>query len=264
MSGASALYAGSVTHRRLRPVPHLLRYRVFWLLLDLEELPRLSQRLRWFSVDRFNLLSLRQRDYGAGDGQDLRARVQPQLDAAGLGGAGPIHLLTMPRVLGYAFNPLNVYFCHRPDGALQALLYEVSNTFGDRHSYLVEVDAVDSARGRIVQQCAKRLHVSPFLDLAMRYAFDVDPPGAGKERLRLSVTAHDAQGPVLVASLEARRRHLDDAALLRALVSFPLLTMKVVAAIHWEAVRLWLKGIRIRPNPGAPTEAVTTVKGRDA
>jgi uncharacterized protein len=264
VSGGSALYAGSVTHQRLRPVPHRLRYRVFWLLLELDELHRVTRRLRWFSLDRFNLFSLHQRDYGTGDGRDLRAYVERQLHAAGVSGEGTILLLTMPRVLGYAFNPLNVYFCHRPDGHLQAVLCEVNNTFGERHSYLLEVNAADGAMGRVVQQCAKRFHVSPFLDLDMRYVFDVDAPSPDKEFLRFAVTVIDDDGPVLSASLEGRRRPLDDRTLLRAFAGFPLLTLKVIVAIHWEALCLWLKGLRIRPNPGAPIAPVTIVKSEDS
>ncbi len=262
MSGGSALYAGGVMHRRLRPVAHLLRYRVFWLLVDLDELPQLSQRLRLFSLDRFNLFSLLARDHG--DGQGLRPHVERQLRAAGLAADGPIQLLTMPRILGYAFNPLCVYFCHRADGVLQALLYEVNNTFGERHGYLVEVDERDAAAGRVVQQCAKAFHVSPFLDIDMRYRFDVEPPAPDRPGLRIAVAASDAAGPVLVARMEAARRPLTDRGLALAFLAFPLLTIKVIAAIHWEALRLWLKGVRVRRHPSAPAAEVTIARNEES
>ena len=260
---ASALYTGSVMHQRLRPVRHRLRYRVFSLLLDLDELPALSQRLRLFSLNRFNLFSLHERDYGAGNG-GLRGYVEAQLRAAGLPAAGAIRLLTMPRILGYAFNPLSVYFCHAGDGALSAVLYEVNNTFGERHSYLIEVDPEQRAGDDIVQHCAKQFHVSPFLALDMSYRFRIEAPAVQRDRLSIGVVAQDAEGAVLNARFDARRRSLDDAALARAFLTHPLLTLKVVAAIHWEALRLLVKGIRWHPKPALPDQRVTVVKPQDS
>jgi len=260
---ASALYTGAVTHRRLRPARHRLRYRVFSLLLDLDELPALAQRLRLFSLNRFNLFSLYERDYGEG-GQGalrgLRGYVEAQLRRAGLPAGGAIHLLTMPRILGYAFNPLSVYFCHAADGALRAILYEVNNTYGERHSYLIEVDAAARRGRRIVQRCAKQFHVSPFLALDMNYLFRVEPPAAGRGTLSIGVVAQDADGPVLGARFDACRRRLGDAALARVFVTYPLLTLKVVAGIHWEALRLFVKGLRPRPKPATSTRSVTVIR----
>jgi DUF1365 family protein len=263
MKPGSALYRGSVMHLRLRPVRHRLRYRVFSLLLDLDELPDLARRLRLFSLDRFNLFSLHERDHGAGAAHGLRAHVDAQLCAAGLETRGAIRLLTMPRILGHVFNPLSVYFCHRSDGALQALLYEVNNTFGERHSYLVEVDAAQHEDRTVVQSCAKRFHVSPFLALDMHYRFNVDAPHPDRGGLRIAITASDADGPVLTACLDARRCALDDKSLALAFLSHPLLTLKVVSAIHWEALRLWTKGVRLHPRPPAPSEAMTIIKSKN-
>lgn len=263
MTAMSALYAGTVMHQRLRPLRHRLRYRVFSLLIDLDELPALHQRLRWFSVNRFNLFSLHERDYGAGAAVRLRDHVDRQLHHAGLASGGPVRLLTMPRILGYAFNPLSVYFCHRPDGALQALLYEVNNTFGERHSYLIPVNAHDATAAHIHQRCAKQFHVSPFLGLAMDYAFDVTAPAPERPGLTVSVTAHDAEGPVLLAQMHTQRRPLTDAALLWAFVAHPLLTLKVVGAIHWEALRLWIKGADVRSKPPPPAHPVSIVPHQD-
>ncbi len=273
----SALYAGRVMHQRMRPARHRLAYRVFSLLIDLDELPALATKLRFFSVNRFNLFSLHEADYGAskvrngkdgGHERSLRQRVEEQLTAAGLLVGGPIRLLSMPRILGYAFNPLSVYFCHRPDGALQAILYEVNNTFGERHSYLIEVDDKqrdESRRGTpIDQHCAKEFHVSPFLGLQMDYGFRVNAPGIDRPDLQLDITASDAEGALLFARLDARRRTLDDAALLLAFFSHPLLTLKVVGAIHWEALRLWAKGVRLHVRPPAPTRSVTVIKAEES
>ena len=288
---ASALYSGYVMHQRLRPVRHRLRYRVFSLLLDVDELPALAQRLRLFSLNRFNLFSLHERDYGIGNGDangngegngegnsvgnsegngeangnpGLRHSVDQQLRSAGLATGGAIRLLTMPRILGYAFNPLSVYFCHAADGSLSAILYEVSNTFGQRHSYLIEVDAAAAQPGALIeQQCAKRLHVSPFLGLDMRYLFRIDPPDTQRASLSIGVAAHDSSGVVLNARFDAQRRVLSDAALAKAFFSHPLLTLKVVLAIHWEALRLFAKGLSLLPTPAPPVRPVTVIKSED-
>ncbi|WP_298923186.1 DUF1365 domain-containing protein [uncultured Ramlibacter sp.] len=255
----SALYTGHVMHQRMRPLRHGLRYRVFSLLLDLDELPALCKRLRWLSLDRFNLFSIHQRDHGAGEAGGLRSHVERQLLAAGLPTGGAIRLLTMPRILGHAFNPLSVYFCHAVDGRLAALLYEVNNTFGDRHSYLIEVEEGASAGGGpILQRCAKRMHVSPFLGLEMDYRFRIRPPD-GAQPIAIGVDVHDVAGAVLVARLDARHRPLGDGALLAAFFGHPLLTFKVVAAIHWEALRLWLKGVPLQARPPPPPDTVTVI-----
>ena len=214
----SALYVGTVMHQRLRPARHRLRYRMFSLLLDLDELSALARRLRWFSLNRFNVFSLHERDYGdvrsAADGAGLRACVERQLRAAGLPAGGAIRLLTMPRILGYAFNPLSVYFCDDADGALQALIYEVNNTFGERHSYLIEVDAGERDGGAIVQRCAKRVprlavpRPRPPLRLSRRAAPARARRAEHRRRRQRRVRARSSTR----ASTRERRR-LDDAAL---------------------------------------------------
>lgn len=254
MAPHSQLYVGTVTHQRLRPRRHRLRYRMFHLLLDIDELPQLQRRLRLFSVDRFNLFSFHARDHGDGSGSPLRPQIDAQLQAAGLPTGGPIRLLTLPRLLGHVFNPLSVWFCHAPDGALCALLYEVNNTFGQRHSYLIRVG--DPQADTIEQQADKRLHVSPFNGMDLHYRFRVTPPA---QAVVIGVNVHDAEGALLVARLEGQRRDLSDAALLRVFFSHPLLTLKVVAAIHWEALRLWLKRVPWHAQPPAPDEPLTVV-----
>lgn len=250
---ASALYVGSVSHRRLRPRPHALSYRVFWMLLDLDEIDGLASRLRLFSRGRFNLFSFHDADYGDRSGSDLRRQVEARLVEAGLAvPGGPIRLFTMPRVLGYAFNPLSVFFCHRPDGTLAATVYEVHNTFGEIHSYVM---AADGDAQPVVQESRKAFHVSPFLDRAMNYRFRLVPPG---EDVSVAIRVTDAEGPMLMATLAGRRRPLGDGALLRLLASHPLLTLKVTAAIHWHALRLVLKRIAIVRHPGPAEAPVTT------
>jgi len=252
MTLASALYEGTVVHLRLRPRRHRLGYGVFALLVDLDELDALPARLRLLSRNRFNLFSFHDRDYGARSAEPLKAQVARHLAAAGIEGGGPIRLLTMPRMLGYAFNPLSVYFCHTPEGRLSAVLYEVSNTFGERHSYLIPVEP--GTEGRVVQRTEKRFFVSPFLGMDLDYTFRLRPPG---ERLMVSIVARDREGTVLSAVQEAERRPLTDGALARAFVNFPLMTLKVIVGIHWEALLIWLKGIPLRPRPAPPREGVT-------
>ena len=250
----STLYTGVVMHRRLRPRPHRLRYRVFWMLLDLDEIDRLPRGLHLFSHNRFNAVSFYDADHGDGSGRPLRAQVERHLKTAGIDlEGGSIRLLCMPRVFGYGFNPLSVYFFHRNDGSLAALLYEVHNTFKQRHSYLIPV----AAHADIVdQQCRKNFYVSPFMDMDMSYRFRVAVPG---DRVGVAISAADRDGPLLTAALNGRRRALTDFSLLRLLLTYPLLTLKVIGAIHWHAARLLLKGARLQPRPAAPPEPVTHV-----
>ncbi|WP_292114368.1 DUF1365 family protein [Brevundimonas sp.] len=259
MTAASALYQGRVTHRRLRPRAHRLAYRVFWLLLDLDEIDGLDRRLRLFSRNRFNLLSFHDRDHGDGSGAALRPGIESWLARVGVElDGGPIRLLTMPRVLGYVFNPISVYYCHRPDGRLAALVYEVTSTFGRRHAYVAPVSPPAAADGTFRQQAAKALYVSPFMGMEMDYRFRGGTPG---ETLGLAIDALDADGVLLSAGLKAHRRPLGDRAILAACLTTPLLTLKVVAAIHWEALRLWLKGVRLTRQPPPAATAVSLQAG---
>ena len=253
MSGlSSAIYVGEVCHARLRPRRHRLRYRLYSLLIDLDEIDQLDGRLRFFSHNRFNLFSLRDRDFGEASGGSIRDEVDGRLRAAGLPTGGRILLMAMPRVLGYAFNPISVFFCHAPDGALAALLYEVHNTFGERHCYLIPAGAERGSDER--QTCAKDFHVSPFLDMGMSYRFRVAAPGAD---YRITITGADADGPLIVAKQMARRVELTDRALARVFVTHPLVTLKVIGAIHFEALRLWMKGVKARSKPPAPSRFVS-------
>ncbi|WP_051341197.1 DUF1365 domain-containing protein [Azospirillum halopraeferens] len=251
---ASGLYEGTVVHSRLKPVRHRLRYRVFSLLLDLDELPELDRRLRLFAHGRFALTAFHDADHGPGDGRPIRAWVDGHLAAAGLPAGGPVRVLCFPRVLGYAFNPLSVWFCHRPDGTLAAILHEVSNTFGQRHTYVIPAAA--GADGLVRQTCDKRFYVSPFMAMETTYHFRIRPPD---EAVAVAIHQTDAGGTVLHASLAARRAELSDRTLAAAWLRHPLMTAKVMAGIHWEAWRLWRKGLGIMPRPPGPAESATIV-----
>ena len=260
---APCLYLGRVYHGRLSPFRHQFTYRVFSLYLDLDGIPQLGRQLRLFSHNRRNLLSFHDTDHGARDGSPLRPWVEAALAARGLESCvgGPIGVLCFPRLLGYVFNPLTIYFCHRPDGALAALIYEVKNTFGQQHAYVLPVGEARSGEARpgeagapVAQACDKRFYVSPFIEMDCRYRFRVRPPG---ERLSVLIRQSDSSGDVLVASQTGRRVRLTDARLLRAVVTHPLMTHKVIAAIHWQALRLWLKGARFHRKPAPPAEPVS-------
>jgi DUF1365 family protein len=158
----------------------------------------------------------------------------------------------MPRILGYVFNPISIYFSYRRDGSPNAILYEVNNTFGQRHSYLI---AVGPGAGRTISQNApKRLYVSPFNDMDMSYDFKVQPPAA---TVTVGVDVHDPKGLIITTCLSGKRLELSDKAIAAAFARHPLLTFKVIAGIHWEALRLWLKGMKITLRPPGPDRPVT-------
>lgn len=245
----SALYAGTVVHVRTRPRRRRLRYRVVQGLFDLDELPILGRELKWFGHNRANLFSFLDRDHGDGSG-DLRGWVETRLAQAGLAlEPAAIRVLCMPRVLGHVFNPLSVYFCHDAEDRLRAVVYEVNNTFGERHSYVL---AVGEEAEPVRQSCCKTFYVSPFLPMGLRYDFTLSPPDAG---VKVQVAAHDGEGLLLDAWFVGRRQALDDRNLLAALVALPLMTLKVVAAIHWQALLIWAGGIPLVKKPRAQAVA---------
>lgn len=243
--GQSAIYRGSVMHRRLRPKAHYLRYSMFYLLLDLDELAQLAGRLRLLGIEKAAPLSFHAADHGDGSG-DLIGWVKDQLVRGGqYFDLGTIRLLTLPRMFGFVFNPISIYYCHDREGSLRATLYEVNNTFGGRHAYVLPVMPGAEV---IRQSCAKKLYVSPFNDVSGSYRFAVLPPG---EKVALSIDQSDAEGRLLQAAFVGRRVALSDAALLSLMVIYPLLTLKVVAGIHWEALKLWWKGVPLHKRPAS-------------
>lgn len=249
---ASGIYAGVVTHVRLRPRPHRLRYRIFMLLLDLDELEALDARLKRFAVGRFALTGFSPKDHLDHTGRDLRGQAEAILADASLEGGGPIRLLAMPRILGGVFNPLTVWFLYRRDGALSAVLYEVRNTFGESHSYLIP--AAPQGGDVLTQSIDKGFFVSPFMDMDLTYAFRIRPPG---ERVAVSIDVSDAEGRILTAAFAGERREMTDANLLAAWLQHPMTSLGVLAAIHWEALWMWLKGEPIRQRPPPPAAPVT-------
>jgi DUF1365 family protein len=239
------------------PVEHSFTYRVFYLFADLDELDALDQRVRWFSRNRFNLFSLYDSDHGPDDGTSLRAWINPLLERAGVElDAGAVMLLAYPRVLGYVFNPLAVWYCFGPDRELRALVYEVRNTFGDKHSYVVPIDGSPSRHA-----VEKRMHVSPFMDIDQTYRFAVTRPG---ERFSLGIEVQQDDQIIFRASMRGERLALCNRNLIRLFLTHPLVTLKSIAAIHWEALFIWAKKVGFRPRPEPATPNVTIVQPEEA
>ncbi len=245
----SGLYAGKVTHRRLSPRRHQLRFRNYSLLFDIDELYNLE--IPVLSHNRWNLFSIYDRDHGPRDGTALRPWIDSQLRRAGVElDGGQVLMLAFPRILGYTFNPLTIWFCHGKDGSLRAVLYEIHNTFGHSKSHLVPISGIEPHRHGF----AKELHVSPFFDREGGYEFTLRPPG---DRFSVSIDYHVAGEKALTATMATRRRPLRTSTLLKAFFTHPLLTMRVTIGIHWHALLVWLKGVKYRPVPPPPQDLVT-------
>jgi DUF1365 family protein len=244
-AAAAALYFGDVMHARLKPIGHRFKYRVMSLLIDLDRLDDAGRMSRLFGVNHGGLYSFHESDHGPRDGSSLRAYAQNCAREHGIDlTGGRVELLCYPRLLGYTFNPLSVYFCSAANGDLALIIYEVRNTFGAIHHYVLPVDTDQQTAASVRQQQDKLLYVSPFLQMAMRYHFRVSPPG---EAVKIHILETDASGPILSARFSGHRAALGSRALLRSLLALPLLPFKIIAAIHWEALRLWLKGAKLVP-----------------
>ncbi len=249
---SSALYTGKVAHVRLQPFRHAFSYDIFSLLLDLDDTPKLSKKIRLFSHNRFNLLAFHDKDHADGKSAP-KIWVIDQLRAAGYAAdeSWHIRLLCFPRILGFVFNPLAIYFCSDAEGKMQALLHQVSNTFGERHSYLLAA----GAPGKIVQACAKAFHVSPFMPVDGSYVFRIAPPD---EKLDIAIHYRGPDGTDrLIATQTGVRSDITSAALFRAFCAHPLMTVKILAAIHWQAWRLWRRGAPFFRKPAPPARTVS-------
>jgi DUF1365 family protein len=247
MSLRSALYTGHVVHDRARPKRHHLRHRVFMLLLDLDEIEAVDARLKRFSRGRFNLLSFHDRDHQDDPTASLKEAVLAKLAARGLASEDMrISLLAMPRILGKGFNPLSVFFCHDAEGRLVATIHAVRNTFGQRHDYVLPVTGMRA--GWVEQRARKAFYVSPFMPMDLRYAFAIKPPA---EAVHVGVDVMDDDGMMLSATFSGERRELTDGAIWKALASHPWQVAGVMAAIHWEALKIVMKGFRFFPQDRA-------------
>ena len=252
----SCLYVGEVIHQRFAPRRHRLRYRMFQMLFYLDELPSLARRLKLFSHNEFNAFSFHDADHGDGAGGSLRAYVDRILAKAELVvNGGRVALLCMPRLFGHVFNPISIYYCFGADKNLAAMIYEVNNTFGQRHTYLIPVNKTTDRA--VKQSCVKGLYVSPFMDMDMNYDFKLTTPSG---TIATVVNGSDFAGePLIFAAFTGQRREFTDRALLAVLLAYPFLTIGVVLAIHWEALKLFFKGVRLRDRPPPPSTDLTVV-----
>lgn len=252
----SCAFVGNVVHKRLAPRRHAFSYRVFALCLNVDEIDRLAAELRLFSRGRWNLLSFHDGDHAAGTGEPVGQHARRLLREAGLSQFGArIELVCYPRVLGYVFNPLSVYFAYDAEGQFGAVIYEVTNTLRERKSYLIPVATMQS-NGVAVQCCRKELYVSPFTAAAASYGFRVVPP---RDQIVIGVDLREQARPVLKTHFRGRRIELSDKVIAGLLLRYPLMTFKVVVAIHLEALRLWLKGVPVQPHHASPKYSFTIV-----
>ena len=246
------LYKGTVMHARMKPKPHRFNYSVFSILIDIDRLEEAAGSTSLFSVNRRNLVSFHECDHGDRSERPLRPQIDKLLNDGGIEKPARILLWCNPRIFGYTFNPLSIYYCYAADNELVALVYQVHNTFGQSHSYVARVANSAGRNGTIRQSADKRFYVSPFLDMDLRYDFRIHPPD---ETLKIRILEHDNDGPILAATFSGRKKTLNSRNLLLGICKTLGLTWKIMAGIHFEALVLWLKGIRIRPRPSPPGEA---------
>ena len=238
-------------HHRGEGPAHRFAYPAYLHLIDLDELPALDRTLRLFGRARRRPVAFFDRDHFDGSG-DARASLRRVVEQSGVPWpGGRVEVLTQCRVFGFVFNPVSFWFCHAPDGRLAVVVAEVNNTFGDRHPYVLPVRSAEvqhTAAGtpRYRWTSKKLMHVSPFFSLDGSYVWECEPLG---ERARVCVDLTLGGRPQFTASFVGARRPLGDGAIARLLLTYPLMTAKVVAAIHWEALKLWIKGAPFRSQP---------------
>jgi DUF1365 family protein len=256
---------GTVRHKRLRPAPNSFEYGVYFIRLPLRSMAASESAFvqgfgKWFSRNRFNLLSFHDADHGDGR-QPLTQWIDGVLRGEGIEDAdGEIWLQTFPRVLGYVFNPVSFWFCHRADGALRAVLCDVRNTFGERHAYLL--DTGDVLRYGTELSARKVFHVSPFCHIEGGYRFRFMRTArhvgcAMQEHVVARIDHEDANGPLLATSISGIAHPVCDRLVLKAFFAYPLMTLGVIAKIHWQAFRLWRKRVPFISKPTPPASKLT-------
>ena len=235
----SCIYNGSVIHKRFKPKEHSFKYKVFSLFIDLSELSELNDKLKFFSLNKFNLISFYEKDHGERDGSSLLSWVKFNLKNNNINIENiKIKLLCYPRILGYVFNPLSIFFIYDKKENLISILYEVKNTFGEQHTYVFKVEG----KNKLIQNnCTKKFHVSPFIEMDCNYFFTILDPG---ENLSVKIDQYDKEGKILFASQDGKKSDLTTKNLMNSYLKHPLMTFKIISAIHFEAFKLWIKGIR--------------------
>ena len=247
----NGIYHGQVRHARYRPKRHRFSYSVFSFLLDIDHLEETGRSLKLFSFNRFNLFSFWQKDHGPKDGRALRPFLTQLLDKAGLDEPAKIFILCYPRILGMAFNPITLYYCHDRNDQISAMIYEVRNTFGGDHIYVVPMFGTDTQHNH---ERSKKLHVSPFMGMQASYSFTAPPPD---DSIRFVIRETYEEKPMLIASFVGKRKQLTDIELVKSFIKHPLMTLKIVAGIHFEAVRLLLKGVPYIKGENKPEKRIS-------
>ena len=235
----SCIYSGFVTHRRFKPKRHFFTYKTFSLLINLDEIEKLGKKIKFFSYNKFNILSFYDVDHGPRDGTPLVNWVKNTLNDAKINtGSGTIKLLCYPRFFGYVFNPLSVFYCYDDSSQLKAILYEVKNTFNEQHTY---VFSASPSSNLILHKCDKKFYVSPFMEMETFYNFRLLKP---EKILNIFIKQSDDKGSLLTACQVGKKVEMTSKNLLFQFLKHPLMSFKVIAAIHFEAFRLWFKGVK--------------------
>ena len=235
----SSIYNGVVIHKRFKPKVHFFRYSVFSLLLDITEFNLLDKDLKIFSYNKFNIISFYDEDHGPRDGTSVKDWVIKNLKYNNIKTKNiEIKLLCYPRIFGYVFNPLSVFFIYNKDSELISILYEVKNTFGEQHTYIFKTKKNENP---IQHMCKKKFHVSPFIEMDCTYFFRILKPN---NKISLIIDQHDKDGKILYASQDGIRSELNNKNLIKSYLKHPLMTFKIILAIHYEAFKLWAKGIK--------------------
>jgi len=240
MINSSCIYNGQVVHKRFKPKEHFFKYKVFSLLLDLSELHLLERELKIFSYNKFNILSFYDIDHGPRDGTFLIDWVKENLNNNNINSEEiKIKLLCYPRIWGYVFNPLSIFFVYDKNSNLVSILYEVKNTFGEQHTYVFKIDNVNEL---LEHSCKKKFHVSPFIEMNCLYYFKILKP---ENKLSVVINQNDDSGKLLFASQDGLKKELNNKNLMISYLSHPLMSFKIIGAIHFEALKLWLKGVKL-------------------
>ena len=234
----SAIYNGTVIHKRFKPKLHFFKYKVFSLLIDLSDLNILNKNISFFSYNRFNLISFFDKDHGDRDGKSLIEWVKKNLEVNKIEHENiKIKLLCYPRILGYVFNPLSVFYVYDNKEELISILYEVKNTFGEQHTYIFKVEN----NNLLQHHCEKKFHVSPFIEMNCNYFFRILKPS---EKISVIIDQYQLNEKILYASQDGTRTDFTSSELIKSYLKHPLMTFKIILAIHFEAFKLWTKGIR--------------------
>ena len=235
----SKIYTGKVIHRRFKPKEHYFKYSVFSLLIDLDELEDIQKEISIFSYNKFNIISFFDKDHGERDSSSLKNWVYSNLKTLGIEEEVKIKLLCYPRIFGYVFNPLSIFFVYNQNDKLISILYEVKNTFNEQHTYIFRVDDENKL---IQNNCSKKFHVSPFIEMNCKYFFRILSPD---EKLSVIIDQYDQEGKILFASQDGKRAELNSSQLFKSYLKHPLMTIKIISEINFEEFKLWMKGIKI-------------------